>query len=233
MPVFSVYCQGDFVSKLREQFIEFSVNAGVLRFGEFTTKAGRLSPYFFNAGLFNDGARLGQLANFYAQTLLDSDVGFDMLFGPAYKGITLASATAVALAAKGHNAPFAYNRKEVKDHGEGGTIVGAKLAGRVVIIDDVISAGTSVRESVEMIRAQGATPCAVLIALDRMEKSGAEGALLQLSAVQEVEQRFGMPVIPIANLNDLFAFLSGPGASAELAQFTSAVAAYRQKYGVA
>jgi len=221
------------VNKLRQQFIEFSVHAGVLRFGEFTTKAGRLSPYFFNAGLFNDGARLGQLANFYAQTLLDSGVGFDMLFGPAYKGITLASATAVALAAKGHNTPFAYNRKEAKDHGEGGTIVGAKLEGRVVIIDDVISAGTSVRESVDMIRAQGATPCGVQIALDRMEKSGAEGALSQLSAVQEVEQSFGIPVLPIANLNDLFAYLSGPGASAELAQFMPAVAQYREKYGVA
>ncbi len=220
------------MSNLRQQFIEFSVNAGVLRFGEFVTKAGRLSPYFFNAGLFNDGARLGQLANFYAQTLLDSGVGFDMLFGPAYKGITLASATAVALAAKGRNVPFAYNRKEAKDHGEGGTIVGAKLEGRVVIIDDVISAGTSVRESVQMIRANGATPCAVLIALDRMEKSGAEGALSALSAVQEVEQSYGMPVIPIANLNDLFAYLSGPGASAELATFTPAVAAYRERYGV-
>jgi orotate phosphoribosyltransferase len=156
-----------------------------------------------------------------------------MLFGPAYKGITLASATAVALAAKGKNVPFAYNRKEAKDHGEGGTIVGAKLAGRVVIIDDVISAGTSVRESVHMIRDQGAQPCAVLIALDRMEKSGAEGALSALSAVQEVEQSFGVPVIAIANLNDLFSYLSEPGAQTELAQFKDAVAAYRQRYGVA
>jgi orotate phosphoribosyltransferase len=221
------------MSTLRQQFIEFSVNAGVLRFGEFVTKAGRHSPYFFNAGLFSDGARLGRLAEFYAQTLIDSGIGFDMLFGPAYKGITLASATAVALAAKGRNASFSYNRKEAKDHGEGGTIVGAKLEGRVVIIDDVISAGTSVRESVHMIRHHGATPCAVLIALDRMEKSGAEGALSQLSAVQEVEQSYGMPVIPIANLNDLFTYLSGPGASAELAKFKPAVAAYREKYGVA
>ncbi|MBU6292783.1 MAG: orotate phosphoribosyltransferase [Burkholderiales bacterium] len=220
------------MSQLRQQFIEFSVSAGVLRFGEFVTKAGRHSPYFFNAGLFNDGARLGKLADFYAQTLIDSGVGFDMLFGPAYKGITLASATAVALAAKGRNVPFAYNRKEAKDHGEGGTIVGAKLEGRVVIIDDVISAGTSVRESVQLIRDQGATPSAVLIALDRMEKSGAEGALSQLSAVQEVEQSYGMPVIPIANLNDLFAYLSGPGASTELAQFKPAVAAYRSHYGI-
>ena len=220
------------MNNTRQQFIEFSVNAGVLRFGEFVTKAGRLSPYFFNAGLFNDGATLGKLAGFYAQTMLDSDVEFDMLFGPAYKGITLASATAVAMAAKGRNVPFAYNRKEAKDHGEGGTIVGAKLAGRVVIIDDVISAGTSVRESVQMIRAQGAEPCAVLIALDRMEKSGAEGAMSQLSAVQEVEQSVGIPVIPIANLNDLFAYLSGPGASPELGQYKDAVAAYRQRYGV-
>ncbi len=221
------------MSTLRQQFIEFSVNAGVLRFGEFVTKAGRHSPYFFNAGLFSDGARLGKLAEFYAQTLIDSGVGFDMLFGPAYKGITLASATAVALAAKGRNVSFSYNRKEAKDHGEGGTIVGAKLEGRVVIIDDVISAGTSVRESVHMIRHHGATPCAVLIALDRMEKSGAEGALSQLSAVQEVEQSYGMPVIPIANLTDLFTYLSAPGASAELAQFKPAVAAYRERYGVA
>ena len=221
------------MSTLRQQFIEFSVNAGVLRFGEFVTKAGRHSPYFFNAGLFSDGARLGRLAEFYAQTLIDSGIGFDMLFGPAYKGITLASATAVALAAKGRNVSFSYNRKEAKDHGEGGTIVGAKLEGRVVIIDDVISAGTSVRESVHMIRHHGATPCAVLIALDRMEKSGAEGALSQLSAVQEVEQSYGMPVIPIANLTDLFTYLSAPGASAELAQFKPAVAAYRERYGVA
>ena len=221
------------MNNTRQQFIEFSVNAGVLRFGEFVTKAGRLSPYFFNAGLFNDGATLGKLAGFYAQTMLDSGVGFDMLFGPAYKGITLVSATAVAMAAQGRNVPFAYNRKEAKDHGEGGTIVGAKLAGRVVIIDDVISAGTSVRESVQMIRAQGAEPCAVLIALDRMEKSGAEGAMSQLSAVQEVEQSVGIPVIPIANLNDLFVYLSGPGASPELGQYKEAVAAYRQRYGVA
>lgn len=221
------------MSTLRQQFIAFSVSAGVLRFGDFVTKAGRHSPYFFNAGLFNDGARLGALADFYAQTMLDSGVAFDMLFGPAYKGITLASATSMALAAKGKNVPFAYNRKEAKDHGEGGTIVGAKLEGRVVIIDDVISAGTSVRESVQMIREQGAQPCAVLIALDRMEKSGAEGALSALSAVQEVEQSFSIPVIAIANLNDLFAYLSEPGAQTELVQYKDAVAAYRQRYGVA
>ena len=222
---------------LRQQFIAFSVTAGVLRFGEFTTKAGRLSPYFFNAGLFHEGATLAQLAQFYAQTLLDSGVEFDMLFGPAYKGITLASATAVALAGKGRNTAFAFNRKEAKDHGEGGTIVGAKLAGKVVIIDDVVSAGTSVRESVAMIRAAGATPCAVLIALDRMERSGTDGALSASSAVQEVGREFGIPVISIGNLDDLFSYLSAAeaasGADPQLAQYRQAVSAYRTRYGVA
>ncbi len=221
------------MNNLREQFIAFSVSAGVLRFGEFVTKAGRNSPYFFNAGLFNDGATLGRLADFYAQTLLDSGVEFDMLFGPAYKGITLASATTVALAGKGRNVPFAFNRKEAKDHGEGGTMVGARLQGRVVIVDDVISAGTSVRESVDMIRAAGATPCAVLIALDRMERSGRDGRLSDHSAVQEVSRTYGMPVISIGNLDDLLNYLSGAGADAELAQYKNAVAAYRKRYGIA
>lgn len=220
------------MSNLRQQFIAFSVSAGVLRFGDFTTKAGRQSPYFFNAGLFHDGATLGQLAQFYAQTLLDSGIEFDMLFGPAYKGITLASATAVALAGKGRNTSFAFNRKEAKDHGEGGTIVGATLQGKVVIIDDVISAGTSVRESVEMIRAAGAEPCAVLIALDRMEKSGKDGALSANSAVQEVSREFGIPVVSIGNLDDLFSYLSDAGADPELARYKDAVQAYRTRYGV-
>ncbi|HCY61285.1 MAG TPA: orotate phosphoribosyltransferase [Oxalobacteraceae bacterium] len=220
------------MNNLRQQFIEFAVSAGVLRFGEFVTKAGRTSPYFFNAGLFNDGANLGKLADFYAQTLLDSGVEFDMLFGPAYKGITLASATAVALAAKGRNVPFAFNRKEAKDHGEGGTIVGAPLQGRVVIIDDVISAGTSVRESVEMIRAAGATPCAVLIALDRMERAGKDDALSPHSAVQDVSRLYGMPVVSIGNLADLMEYISGAGADPQLAQYREAIAAYRQRYGV-
>jgi orotate phosphoribosyltransferase len=220
------------MNSLRQKFIAFAVNAGVLQFGNFVTKAGRQSPYFFNAGLFNDGANLGQVADFYAQTLIDSGLEFDMLFGPAYKGITLASATAVALAAKGHNRPFAYNRKEAKDHGEGGSIVGAKLQGRVVIVDDVISAGTSVRESVDLIRAAGATPCAVLIALDRMERAGADDALSALSAVQEVSATYGMPVLSIANLNDLLGYISAAGADAELTQHKAAVAAYRQRYGV-
>ncbi len=218
------------MSNLRQEFIAFSVQAGVLKFGEFTTKAGRQSPYFFNAGLFHDGATLAKLADFYAQTLLDSGVEFDMLFGPAYKGITLASATAMALAGKGRNTSFAYNRKEAKDHGEGGTLVGAKLSGKVVIIDDVISAGTSVRESVEMIRNAGAEPCAVLIALDRMERGGKDGQMSELSAVQEVSKNYGIPVVSIGNLSDLFTYLSADPA---LAQYKDAVAAYRGKYGVA
>jgi orotate phosphoribosyltransferase len=220
------------VNNLRQQFIAFSVESEVLKFGQFTTKAGRLSPYFFNAGLFHDGATLGRLAQFYARTLLDSGVGFDMLFGPAYKGITLASATAVALAGEGRNTSFAYNRKEAKDHGEGGTIVGAKLQGRVVIIDDVISAGTSVRESVDLIRGAGAEPAAVLIALDRMERSGKDGALSANSAVQEVAREFGIPVISIANLDDLFGYLEAHSDDPQLAQYTDAVAAYRARYGV-
>ena len=209
------------------------MSTGVLRFGEFVTKAGRDSPYFFNAGSFNDGATLGRLAEFYARTLLDADIGFDMLFGPAYKGITLASATAVALAAQGRNVPFAFNRKEAKDHGEGGTIVGATLQGRVVIIDDVISAGTSVRESVDLIRAAGATPCAVLIALDRMERSGKDDALSAHSAVQEVSRNYGIPVISIVNLADLFEYLSASAADPQLMQYKTAIAAYRSRYGVA
>jgi orotate phosphoribosyltransferase len=220
------------VSQLSQEFIAFAVDAGVLKFGEFITKAGRNSPYFFNAGLFNNGAILGKLADYYAQTLIESGVEFDMLFGPAYKGITLASATAVALANRGRNVPFAYNRKEAKDHGEGGTLVGAKLEGRVVIIDDVISAGTSVRESVDMIKHAGATPCAVLIALDRMEKSSKDGVMSEHSAVQEVTKAYGMPVLSIGNLNDLLEYISAGGVDGDLAKYREAVAAYRTRYGV-
>jgi orotate phosphoribosyltransferase len=219
------------VNNLRQEFIAFSVSTGVLKFGEFTTKAGRQSPYFFNAGLFHDGATLGQLAQFYAQTLLDSGLEFDMLFGPAYKGITLASATAVALAGMGRDVGFAYNRKEAKDHGEGGTLVGARLQGKVVIIDDVISAGTSVRESVNLIRAAGAEPAAVLIALDRMEKSGTAEQVGTHSAVQDVQREFGIPVIAIASLKDLLAYLDASQDPA-LGASREAVAAYRQRYGV-
>jgi orotate phosphoribosyltransferase len=208
----------------RQDFIAFALDKNVLRFGEFKTKAGRLSPYFFNAGLFDDGDSIGRLAEFYATAIAKSGVGFDMLFGPAYKGIALAATTAVALARTGRNVPFAFNRKEAKDHGEGGSLIGAPLKGRVLVIDDVISAGTSVRESVEIIRAAGATPAAVAIALDRMERgSGA------LSAVQEVEADYGMPVVSIASLRDLLGYLDGrPDFSAHRA----AVARYREQYGV-
>jgi orotate phosphoribosyltransferase len=221
---------------LRQEFIEFALDAEVLRFGEFITKAGRKSPYFFNAGLFNRGGTLGKLARFYAQTLLAAraagHVQFDMLFGPAYKGITLASATAVALADLGCDVAFAYNRKEAKDHGEGGTIVGGPLAGRVMIVDDVITAGTSVRESVHLIRQAGATPAGVLIALDRMERAGPDGALSAHSAVQEVEKLYGMPVISIASLADLLTFIdSGVETSLALQPHRDAVRAYRARYG--
>lgn len=208
----------------RADFIRFAVAQKVLCFGDFQTKAGRLSPYFFNAGLFNDGASLHKLTQFYAQAITAADVPFDMLFGPAYKGIPLAAGTAIALAQQGRNVPYAYNRKEAKDHGEGGTIVGAKLAGRVLIIDDVISAGTSVRESIEIIRAAGAQPCAVVIALDRMERG-----LGELSAVQEVAQMYQIPVISIATLDDLLGFLHG---EPQLQAHCVATETYRKQYGV-
>jgi orotate phosphoribosyltransferase len=220
---------------LAQDFVQFTVAAGVLRFGEFKTKAGRLSPYFFNAGLFDDGAKLGRLASFYARRLLQGrqagELQFDMLFGPAYKGITLASAVAVEMARLGHNLPFAYNRKEAKDHGEGGTLVGAPVRGRVLIIDDVISAGTSVRESVAMIRAAQAQPAGVAIALDRQEKATEGGRDSEYSAVQFVTRELGLPVAAIATLADLLAYL-GSAAGAELAAHAAPVQAYRQRYGV-
>ena len=225
------------MNTLQQQFIEFALANGVLKFGDFTTKAGRQSPYFFNAGLFNRGATLGQVAGFYARALLVArDAGriaFDMLFGPAYKGIPLASATAVALAGLGNDVPFAFNRKEAKDHGEGGVLIGAPLAGRVVIVDDVITAGTSVRESVELIRSAGATPAGVLIALDRMERSGPDGALSAESAVRTVENTYGMPVVAIATLTDLLRFLNSESSVAAAARsFVPAVERYRERYGV-
>jgi orotate phosphoribosyltransferase len=204
-------------------FIEFAVERRILRFGEFKTKAGRLSPYFFNAGLFNDGDAMRRLSRFYSDAILASGLEFDMLFGPAYKGIPLVTGIAMTLAESGHNAPFAYNRKEAKDHGEGGVLVGAPLKGRVLMIDDVISAGTSVRESVEIIRAAGAVPAGVAIALDRMERGQGD-----LSAVQEVTHRYGLPVIAVATLEDLLDFLQH---HPELAVHETAIAAYRQKYG--
>jgi orotate phosphoribosyltransferase len=212
-------------------FVSFSVAAGVLRFGEFKTKAGRLSPYFFNAGLFDDGAKLGRLAEFYARRLLASGIEFDMLFGPAYKGITLAAAVAIELARLGRNVPYAYNRKEAKDHGEGGTLVGAPIAGRVLIVDDVVSAGTSVRESIAMIEAAGGTPCAVAIALDRQEVATEDGRDAKWSAVQFIERKLGLKVAAIATLADLLQYLQSnldPALAAHLAP----VAGYRQRYGV-
>jgi orotate phosphoribosyltransferase len=211
------------MSEFRKEFIAFCIDCGVLRFGQFKTKAGRMSPYFFNAGLFNDGAKLGRLGEFYAKAILATGQPFDMLFGPAYKGIPLAASVAIALAKAGHNVPYSFNRKESKDHGEGGRTIGAPLARRVLIVDDVISAGTSVRESVELIHAEGATPCGVAIALDRLERGA--GAR---SAVQEVRETLGLPVIAIADLDDLVQFLSAkPG----LAQQLIEIEHYRQLYG--
>jgi orotate phosphoribosyltransferase len=218
-------------SPLAQDFVRFALEAGVLRFGEFKTKAGRLSPYFFNAGLFDDGAKLGRLAGFYARRLIESGVEFDMLFGPAYKGIPLAAAVAIELARLGRNVPFAYNRKEAKDHGEGGTLVGAPVHGRVLIVDDVMSAGTSVRESIAMIAAAGATPAGVAIALDRQEKASEAGVDMQWSAVQYVQGQLQLPVAAIATLQDLLHYLQST-ASDELAPHLQRVTAYRERYGV-
>lgn len=208
---------------LSQDFIEFCINKQVLKFGEFKTKAGRLSPYFFNAGLFNDGDSLLKLGEFYANSIEKSGIAFDMLFGPAYKGIPLAASIAIAFAKRGRNLPYAYNRKEAKDHGEGGTVVGAPLKGRVLIIDDVISAGTSVRESVTLIKSHDAIPCGVSIALDRQEKGQGE-----LSAVEEVEKVNNLPVCVIANLNDLLNYITE---KPELAHTLLKVQAYRNTYG--
>jgi orotate phosphoribosyltransferase len=222
---------GNASDDLAQEFVSFAVEAGVLRFGDFTTKAGRQSPYFFNAGLFDDGAKLGRLAQFYARRLIASGLQFDMLFGPAYKGITLAAGVAIELARLGRNLPFAYNRKEAKDHGEGGTLVGAKLSGRVLIIDDVISAGTSVRESIAMISAAGATPCGVAIALDRQEKAAEGGVDMPWSAVQYVSSRLSLQVVAIATLADLLQYLQSTR-DASLAAHAARVQAYRERYGV-
>jgi orotate phosphoribosyltransferase len=211
------------VTDFRQDFLAFAMARDVLRFGSFVTKAGRTTPYFFNAGLFHDGESLRRLGAYYAEALLASGVVCDQLFGPAYKGIILAAATAIALFEKGHNVPFSYNRKEAKDHGEGGTVVGAPVAGRVLIVDDVITAGTSVRESVELIRAHGAQPAGVLIALDRMERGQGEQ-----SAVQEVRDAYGIPVVAIATLDDVMAFIDEEPA---LATYRRAVVEYRAQYG--
>ena len=209
----------------QRDFLDFALQIGVLKFGQFTLKSGRVSPYFFNAGLFNSGASLGRLGRFYAQAIVDSGIQFDLLFGPAYKGIPLAAVTAAALYDRhGIDVPYAFNRKEAKQHGEGGSIVGHALSGRVMIIDDVITAGTAIRESMEIIRAQGAKPAAVVIALDRQERGKAEH-----SAIQEVEQEYGMPVAAIVRLEHLIAYLQEkPGSEESLEQ----IRRYRQQYGV-
>ncbi len=222
---------------LAQEFVQFCVDAGVLRFGEFKTKAGRMSPYFFNAGLFDDGAKLGRLAQFYAKALVASGIEFDMIFGPAYKGIPLGAAVAIELARLGRNVPFAYNRKEAKDHGEGGTLVGAPLRGRVLIVDDVMSAGTAARESIALIRAAGATPHAIAIALDRQEMAtevGADGLVRDVphSAVQYVQRELGMQVCAIARLDDLMQYLV-THAGEDLGVHRERVQAYRERYGVA
>ena len=212
------------MSDYKAEFVEFAIASQVLCFGEFKTKAGRMSPYFFNAGLFSDGDTLKRLGEFYAKAIVDSGIAFDVLFGPAYKGIPLAASIAIALAGMGRNVPYAYNRKEAKDHGEGGTVVGAALKGRVLIVDDVISAGTSVRESVDLIRQAGAEPVGVVIALDRMERGTGEK-----SAVQEVREQFGIPVVAVVTLDNLVEFLErDTGRQQEL----QAVAGYRERHGV-
>ena len=227
--------------ELAQSFVQFAVESGVLKFGEFQTKAGRLSPYFFNAGLFDDGAKLGKLAEFYARRLVASGMEFDMIFGPAYKGIPLGAAVAIELARLGRNVPFAYNRKEAKDHGEGGTLVGAPLKGRVLIVDDVMSAGTAARESIALIQAAGATAHGVAIALDRQEMAttkAADGTVTDLphSAVQYVSKELGLQVCAIAQLKDLLQYL-GKGQTAneagvDLSAHHAKVMAYRQRYGV-
>ncbi|MBM3357226.1 MAG: orotate phosphoribosyltransferase [Betaproteobacteria bacterium] len=211
-------------SDFRQEFIRFTIEQKVLRFGEFKTKAGRLSPYFFDAGLFYDGAALKALAQFYAKAVLAAGIPFEMLFGPAYKGIPLVAAVAMALADAGRNVRYSFNRKEAKDHGEGGAVIGAPLAGRVLIVDDVISAGTSVRESVNLIRASNAIPCGVVIALDRMERGNGT-----LSAVQEVRASYNVPVISIATLDDLVQYLK---ADTRHAGHLDALGRYREQYGV-
>jgi orotate phosphoribosyltransferase len=223
-------------SALAQEFVQFAIESGVLRFGEFKTKAGRMSPYFFNAGLFDDGAKLGRLAQFYAKALMASGIEFDMIFGPAYKGIPLGAAVSVELARLGKNVPFAYNRKEAKDHGEGGTLVGAPLKGRVLIVDDVMSAGTAARESIALIQAAGATAHAVAIALDRQEmatEKQADGSTRDVphSAVQYVRGTLGLQVCAIAKLEDLLAYLASQGGS-ELGAHLPKVQAYRDRYGV-
>jgi len=209
----------------QREFIRFAIERGVLRFGQFTLKSGRASPYFFNAGLFDSGLALARLGRFYAAAVVDSGIDFDVLFGPAYKGIPLAATTAVALAEHHQrDLPWCFNRKEAKNHGEGGSLVGAPLSGRVLIVDDVITAGTAIREVMQIIQAQGAQAAGVLIALNRQERGQGE-----LSAIQEVERDFGMPVVSIVSLEQVLEYLAD---DAQLKQYLPAVQAYRAEYGI-
>ena len=212
------------MTDFKQEFIEFAISRDILRFGKFKTKAGRLSPYFFNAGLFNDGDSLRKMGQFYAKAILTAQLPFDMLFGPAYKGIPLVSAISITLSEVGNNYPFCFNRKEAKDHGEGGNLIGSPLSEKVLIIDDVISAGTSIREAVDFICAAGAKPCGVIIALDRMEQ-GNNG----LSAIQEIKKMYDIPVISIINLDDVMSYLRGRD---DLVLNLRAVESYRAQYGV-
>ena len=213
------------MSDFKQEFIEFAISHNILRFGEFKTKAGRLSPYFFNAGLFNDGDSLRKIGQFYAKAILTAQLPFNMLFGPAYKGIPLVSAISIALSENGNNYPFCFNRKEAKDHGKGGNLIGSSLSGKVLIIDDVISAGASIREAVDFIYTAGATPCGVIIALDRMER-GNTG----LSAIQEIQNKYEIPVISIINLDNLINYLRDRN---DLVLNLRAVESYRAQYGIA
>jgi len=214
-----------------QAFVKFALDSGVLKFGEYKLKSGRMSPYFFNAGLFDDGAKMLTLAQFYAASILKSGIEFDMIFGPAYKGIPLAATVAVELARQGKNVPFAYNRKEAKDHGEGGSLVGAPLKGRVLIIDDVMSAGTAAKESIALIKAAGANPHAIAIALDRQERGVESGVEVDYSAVQYVQRELGLQVCHVATLVDLLGYLQSQTEQG-LAAHMPAVQAYRERYGV-
>jgi orotate phosphoribosyltransferase len=214
-----------------KDFVQFALDSGVLKFGQYKLKSGRISPYFFNAGLFDDGAKMLKLAQFYAASILASGIEFDMIFGPAYKGIPLAATVAVELAKQGKNVPFAYNRKEAKDHGEGGSLVGSPLAGRVLIIDDVMSAGTAAKESIALIKAAGAVPHAIAIALDRQEKAVEAGADVPYSAVQYVRNELGLQVCHVATLTDLLGYLKS-NHDDSMTEHQARVQAYREQYGV-
>jgi len=218
------------MQEYKQQFIEFALESDVLRFGEFTLKSGRTSPYFFNAGLFDSGASMLALSRFFARSIQNSGIEFDVLFGPAYKGITLSCATAMSLSeTTGADIPFAFNRKEKKDHGEGGNMVGAELKGRIAIIDDVITAGTAIRESFQIIDAHQAKPSAVFVAMDRQERGQIDGELTDYSAIQQVEKEFGVPVIAIATMTDLIDYLK---TKSDMSKHLDNMLRYREQFGI-